>query len=423
MQRPTTSTYPDVLGMLSGGARLNTDVVQSALGIYPRSAIVGQPFEALVLLQNTCDQTVPVSAAIRLPRRDASGNRLSLFTPQDTINAALQPGEVGLLHIPIVPQLPTLPTTQLPINVSIETRRPRNAKMIRSVDGGRVAGVLPMSPYRRRLLYEVGFAASSQAPNTLTGSFDVLAGHILRQTGDLSSRYESLWSAKSLSEDQEKYAVIEARTRQASQSLTRTTIYEPLREETERRFNRTEFRLRRGEAIAIAKLMTYVMEDGLELEDGFRLTDGRWFQLLAAHIDEPKLLADPASLISVLYNGILYDSMRLGYHMLARSVHESLGTPAEHSALAARMVNALEGRQPLELSDIYLPLVLAGLMLHTQVKSNQEDLWATLEQIRIDWRARLRSSLEQSPTVTKLMDHFIQTTEQFLVRARIPRPG
>ncbi len=426
MQRQITYTYPDVLGMLSGGTRLHTEVVQAALGIYPRSSVVGQPFEALVLMQSVCDQPVSVNVKIQLPRRDAGGNRLSLFTPQDTITVTVQAGEVGLLHIPIVPQLPTAPTNGLAVSIVIEGRRPRNAKPIRVPEGGRVAGLLPMSPYRRQLLYEVGFSGSSAAPNSLISRFDILPGHILSKTGDLSARYETLWNGKSLAEDQEKYATIQARAQQVSATLTRTKVYKPLLDETEKHFRQVDLPLLPGELIAAAKLMTYVMEDGLELEGGFRLTEGHWFQLLAAHIEDDELLSDPAQLIAALYKGILYDSVRLGYHMLSRTVQDrvmrdELGTPADHAAQAAYVVNALDGAQPLSLSHVYVPFVLAGLMLHSQVKAKDENLWASLDQIRVDWRRRTMSGTSGSPTIAKLMDSFLQNAEQFLIRSRVPR--
>src|SRR5215472_109641 len=152
MQQGTTSltsTYPDVLALFSGEARLTIDVVQCALAVYPQGAAVGQPFEALLLLQNTCDQSVQVKAAVQLPRRTGNGERISLFAPRELVDVTLAPAEVGLLHFPLVPQVPTPVGTDYPLDLRIAVNRPRNAKLIRDVFGGRMPGVLPISKHRR----------------------------------------------------------------------------------------------------------------------------------------------------------------------------------------------------------------------------------------------------------------------------------
>src|SRR5260221_2743580 len=99
--------YPDVLGTITGGMRHNIDIVQCAFAVYPPSTAVGQPLEALVLLQNTCDKPIQIMVSIQLPRKDSQGKRMSLITPKDEIQVGMQAGETGLLHVPVVPHLPT----------------------------------------------------------------------------------------------------------------------------------------------------------------------------------------------------------------------------------------------------------------------------------------------------------------------------
>ena len=51
-----------LLGAVTGGERLNLDVVQCALGVRPSSVPAGKPFEAILLLQNASDVNVDVTA-------------------------------------------------------------------------------------------------------------------------------------------------------------------------------------------------------------------------------------------------------------------------------------------------------------------------------------------------------------------------
>ncbi len=422
----TPSSYPDVLGMLSN-TRLTTDAVQAALAIYPRSAVVGQAFEALVILQNRCDQPVPITLNISLPRKDAAGNRVNLFTTRDSVQTLLAAGEVGLFHIPITPLAPTPPTTY-PIRVSVDARRPRNAKTIREPGQGRIAGSLPMSPHRLAILQnEVGFGAGAAGAgtrllNTLNGAIEIKPGQVPAGASSAAPRYEILWDGRTFEDDQRKYAVLEARTRQFTNGLTRTRLYEPLIDETDRCFRAAGCALQPGEVIAISKLLAYTLEDGLELEEGFRVTEGRWFQRLAAHIDDTALLADDTRLLGPMYIPALHDATRLGFHMLARSFKDALGSPAEHLNQANRLVEALEGTGAVDMQHVYMPLVLAGLMLHAQIKASDEDLWGTLDEVHAAWQTRVAAgSLPPMPLVAKLIDDLLLREEEFLIRTRVPR--
>jgi len=205
-------------------------------------------------------------------------------------------------------------------------------------------------------------------------------------------------------------------------------MYEPLINEAERRFAQINFPLLPGEAILIAKVMTYALEDGFQIEPGFNVTESRWFQRLAAFIDDPDTMESPSRLARYLFVPVIHDAIRLGYYMIERTIedvykvkNERLGTPDDHNAQANRMVDALEGKLPMTLSLIYLPLMLAGMMLHASVRIPIENLWDTLEAGKEAWKVRSHSNLQQPPIVPKWFDQFAGTAEEFLVRTRVPR--
>src|ERR1044071_1767619 len=160
--------YPDVLGTITGGSRLNVELIQCAFAVYPPSTALGQPFEALVLLQNICDRPLQVNVAVQLPRKDSNGNRMSVITSKDEVLITLQGGETGLLHIPIVPHLPTQPSQNNQLGVRFQVRGiPKTYRIVRHIHGGRPASALNMSPFRLNILREVGFTAQSPEPATL----------------------------------------------------------------------------------------------------------------------------------------------------------------------------------------------------------------------------------------------------------------
>ena len=440
------SLYPDVLGFVSGDNRLTVDCVQAALGIYPTQVAVGQPFELLVLLQNLCDHSITPKAVIQLPRRNSMGERLSLFTPRDTIDVSMAPGEVGLLHVPVRPQLPTPVGQNYPVVVRIEATRPRGAKLVRDPNGGRAPGAFAMSPHRLAILQrEVGFAASLPAPvpvaNTMQSSFDILPGQILQATADVSPRYEILWDTKQLAQDQMAYATIETETRELVQTFTRAMLYEALQSETKRRFESAGLTLMPGEVIAITKLLIYTMEDGLDIEPGFSLPISSWFQRLTLFRNNVELLGNMDGLIAALYSAVIADAGQLGYTLLSQHLGQSningtmtsrlpratkplqspLGLPEEQSAHIVEISDALNHMVPLDLTHVYWPLALAGVMQHVLIRGPKENLWTTLEEMRIAWRSRNVNGLPHASVMSNLMTDALQNAEQTLTRLRMPR--
>ena len=56
--------YPDVLGAITGGTRINMDALQCALGIFPVRTYVNQPCEIVLILQNMVDQMMKMKIMI-----------------------------------------------------------------------------------------------------------------------------------------------------------------------------------------------------------------------------------------------------------------------------------------------------------------------------------------------------------------------
>jgi hypothetical protein len=418
----TVPDYPDVLGTITGGSRLNVELVQCAFAVYPSSTALGQPFEALVLLQNICDRPLQINVAVQLPRKDSNGNRMSVITSKDEVLITLQGGETGLLHIPIVPHLPTQPSENNKLGVRFQVRGvPKTYRIVRHVHGGRPASALNMSPFRLNILREVGFTAQSMDPTTLVDSFNVIPGHVENVPyGEI--RYETLWSVKELPTEQVKYAALSLQAERFVGTLSRMQIFEPLMIATEQRFTHIGLPLHPGEIMYITKILTYVMEDGLDLEDGFKLTDGRWFQRLVSVINDQYITGDSDRLVGFLYTAALHDAVRVGLSMVERTTHKTFGTEDEHVIYANEVVSALEGSIPPDLGHVYLPLVLAGLLLNAQVRGPRENLWSSVAQVREAWRGRQRLADSTFEPVSEMLDTFLYDAEEFLQRSRIPRP-
>ena len=73
-----------MLGAIAGGLRVSfDDVLQAAVGIFPRSAYLNQPIEVLVILQSMIDQNMDVKVALHLPTRAPAGQPDRDFDAQE----------------------------------------------------------------------------------------------------------------------------------------------------------------------------------------------------------------------------------------------------------------------------------------------------------------------------------------------------
>jgi hypothetical protein len=414
--------FPDVMGMVTGGARLSAGAVQYALALYPTSVAVGQALEALVLLQNACDRPIPVAVTLHLPRKDVDGNRMSLIAPKESLTVNLGPGEAGLLHVPIIPYPPTHPSEENVIGVRAEARVPRGAQMVHGQHGGRPASVLSMSPFRLNTLREVGFGAIVEGEHVIK-TFNILPGSITAPQPELTPRYETLWSARELPDEQARYLVLSQRAAAFAQTLDQTQWLAPLVAVTESRYARAGLSLHPAEALYVGKTLVYTLEDGLQAEGVYPLEQAAWFRRLITVADDDGLLSDRDALIGYLYTAVVRDAVQLGLAMVERASGQRLGERHDHIAYSQEVVAGLEAQREGDLGHVYLPMILAGVLVNNVVKDVRENPWESLARLREAWRGRVRLAGSQYGWISEMLSNFMYEAEQVLHRAAVPRPA
>lgn len=422
---PPTNTnveLPDVLGMITGGLRLNVSVLQCAYALHPRSTVVGQPFEALVLLQSAADKPIQVNVSLRLPKKDNAGNKINLWVPKESAQVTLQPAETGLLHMPIVSRPPMTPAPDLPISIKLDVKFPRNVQLVRPPSGGRPASVLSISTFRLSILREVGFRIAHQEESVLNDTFEIVPGVISAAPPPNAPRYESLWTPSDLAKEQAHYAELEQTAEQFAATITRHTVLEPLIELVGQRFSKVGLPLYPAEVLLVAKTITYVLEDGLDLHPGFSLYASRWFKQLVGMIEDPATIKNMEKLIANLFPALIYDAVLLGLTLVSDESRSNLGSPTEQIDYANEVVAALEGNIPTDLGHAYLPLILAGMLLNYRIKGMRENPWFTLHEIQQAWQGRLSQAENQFEWIARVFNDFFLRAEKDLDEARIARP-
>jgi len=419
-----TSDYPDVLGTITGGKRHELETVQCALGVYPVGSAVGQPFEILLLLQSLIDKPQEVVLAVRLPSKDTHGNRLSFLLPRKQVKVRLAAGEVGLMHVPVVAQPPTPPATGYPVMAKVVAQpAEKQYELIRPRGAGRPPSALSVSPFRLDVLREVLFSGEGRGGD-LRCRFDVIPGQVKLGLPKVDAKYEALWTAEDFSLEQGRIEASISQAEAISYEFTTANIFQLLEEATAEHYAAAGLPLHPGETLFITKAITYIFEDAYQYEQDFDLYDARWFQWLCSLLvqNEDAALEDKGKLAAgELYFGGLYDAVRVGLSVVRTTAGREYGSQEEQRAYAEKVVQAVQGNLPMDLSYAYLPLIMAGLQLHMRIKLRYENLWDSLALLEEAVAGRRRLAAGRNNPIFETLDVLLERAREMLIRERVPR--
>lgn len=378
--------YPDLLGAVTGGARLNLDVVQCALAVDPPQVAAGRFIEIVLLLQNASDIDVDVVAAPRLPERDLQNNRSRFVTKSARVRVGLRPAEVGFLRLPISTSPNTAPGPSYVMGLDLDIKRlDKHPRRIRKETGG--GGFLAQElaeATRQHLetLRALRFSADGGGrKNHIQALFEVLppAVSALRE---LKADWVSLWTMRDYMDEYTLAQRVWPQVQSVLPKLTRETVFMPLLKSTQEHFKACGYPLMPPEAIYITKLLTLILEMGIQEPTPAepRPAWPRWFARMCRLLfQEPALAGQVELLVSrLLYADLVHDAILYAFSSVSIVTNEDFGTPDETAAYAEGLVGALVEERPLGFEQAYFPLVLGGLIANTRITMPREQVRETV---------------------------------------------
>ncbi len=416
----STVIYPDVLGAITGGGRVGTEHIQYAVGIFPARIYLNQPLELFVLVQSMVNTKMQVKVNIKLPTSDRNGERVLIETGKTTLVTDLKPAEVGIIHIPMVVRPPTKPGPRFPIYVQVTTAVPEKIKVVRPADGGPPPSVVELSPFRLQAFREVRFE-SQLSDGVLKLFFNLEPSVLPPSKTPLQWRYESLWDQEHL-EEEERMA--QSKTQEAHRIAVADqhgSAYDLIYQTTAERFNARGFPLHPGEARAIAKMLTYTLEEAPSLAAGHRMQDQQWFKRLRQVLASNESLSQTMKLgeivVKYLYESLVYDSIILAFGLLRPRTREDLGDNEEQAIYATRVFKWLVGQGEGDLTYVYLPLVLGGVFVDRMVKLDQPDNpWELVKHIREAARGRQKALKGEATVIFTILENLVMDAEDEIHR-------
>lgn len=398
-QQPAPN-YPDILGYITDDQLLTIGVVQASLAVRPPVARVGRPFAAILLLQNMSDSSVDVTATLHLPPKDAAGQKSHFGTPHAEMDIKLLPAEVGYLVIPINTLPHTAPAKEYTIAVDVQVKAPVKPRFIRQVG---VTDEINLDYY---------FSLTEEAIQKLivlkmlnfSGKRRGMFGSILEATfalapakemprNDVKAGWFSLWS---VGEDGDARPLLERFRGTLALSiipnLKPVELYKALYPVTRERFHKA-YPLQPIEIHFITKLIVYILslaphpplvyhypEEAMYtvmtlLKSGWP-TDGTpiplpyWCRGLLHLLGmDSEVIENPVlAFTGALYDDLVRDALVHGFHIMSVATQRQLGNEHDIRVYTDYLWQQLRrGNHPMTFADIYLPLVLAGMVVSEDV--------------------------------------------------------
>ena len=313
------------------------------------------------------------------------------------------------------------------MRVAVRYRAARPGRPVRPPAGGAPPTILSISPFKLQVLREVVFSAQmwNQSSEIVTTFFDVAPKVMPDIHTGLKPRYETLWTHEAMTEEMEVVSAMVEDARRVATGLTRTHVYPALLEAVDERFAARDLPLHPGEARAIAKMMTYTLDEGLTLEPGFEVEESRWFQTLCQVLASDETVEDwdrGALTVRYLFEAALFDAVLLGFAVIEPKIKEDLGSRAERVEYANGLLAWYAGQAPADWSFAYLPLAMGGVVINEMATLKTDNPWIMIDELRQAQRGRVKLFTGESVVIFNIMNLLLDKAEDSLRRSRVPRP-
>jgi hypothetical protein len=383
-------SYPDVIGnFLTTTERFATNGVHFAGYYEPDPMAPGQVTNLFVFIQSTTNVPVKVQFEIEVPKSGGffSAKKPLLLVDTNQINLNLSPAEVGLLTLPVT-TTEHVKTGTHPLTVIAKTApqgrgqriRPKKSTttldnvLIDSLVGLDLVGCLNATYVEKNV-------KKPQFPLTVTG-----APKVMERAPRLQYKYDKIWAQEDYQNFNSAIQEINSRQVKLKNELTVEKLYVNLYGESVARFADCGIPMRIGEAITMAKILTYTAQYFLtSRKRSSGLLVPIWERAYAEGLDT----TDALDVIrSVGFPHIVKLATAVSFGVIARASGKQNWSLEERQAVANHIAESIELGQHLDLEFMYLPLLIAGTQISKNVRMQGEDVDNSLALMQAARKAR-----------------------------------
>jgi len=401
--------YPDLLGYVTGGTRLNVGPAQLAIAVRPPEPRAGQVVQVVVLAQNAADVDIDLTVTIKPPDADARKQKGRFSAKTQRVLVGIKAAEVGTLTMPILTLPDTAPGQGYVIGVEVEAKTSAKGGSARDPNGGGVVDgdYLPDATMRALDdLKDLKFVTARRGAR-LDLTFDLLPPKLNLQLAEAKAGWHSIARLEDYKDPRlamHKYA--DLLTLHLFPRLKRDVMFPALTSATSEQFAAGGYPLRDAEAKLIARLMTLILEYAApkDMQHGYvaageynvrswldhdpRLANPDielplWFARMLAAIGKDQRAAQvPEKVIpKFLYFDLLHDATRHGFDLVEKATGQHLGMLNEIDEYAVQNIQRLQNGGGMDFSRVYLPLVMGGVMVNDRLVFDREDPAALIREL------------------------------------------
>ncbi len=374
--------YPDILGdYVEASRRYEADGIQLVAYASPSSIQPGQATDIALWLQNTTNAPMEVAVRVDPPGRAGRlGPPSRLTVIQHQTDLELEPAEVGEMHIP-VGSTPKTPASTYEVKVEVRAKTQGPANRVRAQKrSSRLGATVLKHAIGLQLASTVGIGYEAKTTNKLSVKMTVAgAPSPPEKELDLTPSYASMWTMADWELQQRAQVEINNQRIHIIPELPPDAVYLALLEESRIRAQSMGLELYLGEAIFLAKILTYTVQYFLRNE---YLQDGLLVPIYQTAIQNEMSLDNPRWLVTrVGYGRILRLAIALSFGLVEDALKRRPWTLEEQVAVADMVVDHAETGQTLPPEFLYIPLVLGGLLVTRDVVMEGEDPQQSLDMI------------------------------------------
>lgn len=383
-------SYPDVIGEYTDNPeRFETGGLQYAGYFEPARIAPEQVANLFLLVQNTLNVPLTIIIKTESPQTGGlfGGGKPMLSVQEPQFQLKLAGAEAGLLTLPVT-TTGHIKEGQHNFSLELKVTPEGRGQVIRPNQGqSKLGRDLIDSPVGLNLVGTLGATFTTKSVKKATFSLAVEGKpNPPERAPRMKHSYETIW----VESNAEFYnqAIQELNTRQVKlkNELIPEALYTTLYAESVTRFADTGLPLRIGEAITLAKILTYSCQYFLNNPDRYNgLLAPMWERALEEGMDTTHALE---VIRTAGYAHLLKVTLALSFGLVAQAVGRQLWPLNERQAVTNFITANVESGQPIDPEFLYLPLLMAGTYISPKIKLEGEDVQHSLALLKKARQAR-----------------------------------
>jgi hypothetical protein len=373
-------SYPDIIGeYIDNPERFETGGVQYAGYFEPSKLAPEQVANLFLFLQNTLNVPLTINIKTELPQTGGlfGGGKPMLKVLEPLLQLKLAGAEAGLLTLPVTtPEQAKEGEYKFSLEFKVnsegrgQTIRPAQSQSNLSRD-------LIDNPVGLNLVGTLGATYTAKSVKKATFPLKIEGAPAPPERAPkLKYSYQTVWVQESAEIFNQAVQEINSRQVKFKNELTLEAIYTTLFAESNDRFADTGLPLRIGEAITLAKILTYTCQYFLGHPDRYNgLLVPMWEQALAEGRDTTHALE---VIRSAGYIHLLKLALAISFGLVAQAVGRHLWPLSERQAVADFITGNIESGQPIDPEFLYLPMLMAGVHIAPKIRLEGEDVQHSL---------------------------------------------